>query len=109
MDSLNSRAKKNNHYSYTTNNNQKTQTMKIIDDKYIKLPKLKTLVRIKLHRQISKDGIIKSATISKNPSNKYYISILVKQEINKELRSLDYMKKYLIKEKIFYISYLLNL
>ena len=78
------KSKKNNYCSYTTNNNQKTQTIKIIDDKYIKLPKLKTLVRIKLHRQIPKDGIIKSATISKNPSNKYYISILVEQEI-KEL------------------------
>ena len=61
--------------------------MKIIDDKYIKLPKLKTLVRIKLHRQIPKDGIIKSATISKNPSNKYYISILVKQEIKQLSKS----------------------
>lgn len=81
------KSKKNNHYSYTTNNNQKTQTMKIIDDKYIKLPKLKTLVRIKLHRQIPKDGIIKSATISKNPSNKYYISILVKQEIKQLSKS----------------------
>lgn len=75
------KSKKNNHYSYTTNNNQKTQTIKIIDNKYIKLPKLKSTVRIKLHKQIPKDGIIKSATISKNPSNKYYISILVEQEI----------------------------
>ena len=45
---------------------------------------MKTLVRIKQHRQIPKDGKIKSATISKNPSGKYYISILVEQEI-KEL------------------------
>lgn len=81
------KSKKNNHYSYTTNNNQKVQTIKIIDDKYIKLPKLKTLVRIKLHRQIPKDGIIKLATISKNPSNKYYISILVEQEIKQLTKS----------------------
>lgn len=78
------KSKKNNYYSYTTNNNQKTQILKIVDDKHIKLPKLKTLVRIKQHRQIPKDGKIKSATISKNPSGKYYISILVEQEI-KEL------------------------
>lgn len=76
------KSKKNNHYSYTTNNHK--TTINIIDSKYIKLPKLKTLVRIKQHRQIPKNGKIKSATISKTPSGKYYISILVEQEI-KEL------------------------
>lgn len=83
------KSKKNNHYSYTTNNNQKKQTIRIIDYKYIKLPKLDTLVRIKQHRQIPEDGKIKSATISKNPSGKYYISILVEQEI-KELPKNDF-------------------
>lgn len=78
------KSKKNKHYSYTTYNDQRRQSVRIIDDKYIKLPKLKTLVRIKQHRQIPKDGKIKSATISQNPSGKYYISILVEQEI-KEL------------------------
>lgn len=76
------KSKKNNYYSYTTNNQK--NTIDIVDGKYIKLPKLKTLIRIKQHRQIPKDGKIKSATISKNPSGKYYISILVEQEI-KEL------------------------
>lgn len=76
------KSKKNNHYSYTTNNDKKRQSIRIVDSKYIKLPKLKTLVRIKQHRQIPEDGKIKSATISKNPSGKYYISILVEQEIN---------------------------
>ena len=74
------KSKKNNHYSYTTNNQK--NNIKIIDNKYIHLPKLKTLVRIKQHRQIPKDGTIKSTTISKNPSGKYYISIMVEQEIN---------------------------
>lgn len=76
------KSKKNNYYSYTTNNQK--NTINIVDGKYIKLPKLKTLVRIKQHRQIPKNGKIKSATISKNPSGKYYVSILVEQEI-KEL------------------------
>lgn len=76
------KSKKNNYYSYTTNNQK--NNIRIVDDKYIHLPKLKTLVRIKQHRQIPKDGKIKSATISQNPSGKYYISILVEQEI-KEL------------------------
>ena len=46
--------------SYTTNN----QNTIYIKDGYIKLPKLKSLVKIKLHRKIK--GIIKSVTISKN-------------------------------------------
>lgn len=43
----------------------------------IKLPKLKW-VKAKLHRQFV--GVIKSATISQNPSGKYFISILVETE-----------------------------
>lgn len=74
------KSKKNNKFTYTTNNQK--NNIRIIDNKYIHLPKLKTLVRIKQHRQIPKDGKIKSVTISKNPSGKYYISILVEQEIN---------------------------
>lgn len=80
------KSKKNNKLSYVTNN--QNGTIYIID-KYIKLPKLKTLVRIKQHRQIPIDGKIKSVTISKNPSGKYYISILVEQEI-KELPKNDF-------------------
>lgn len=82
------KSKKNNYYSYTTNNQK--NTINIVDGKYIKLPKLKTLVRIKQHRQIPKNGKIKSATISKNPSGKYYISILVEQEI-KELPKNEFV------------------
>ena len=73
------KSKKNNHHSYTTNNQK--NTIYIVDNKYIKLPKLKTVVRIKLHRQIPKDGIIKSATVSKVPTGKYYVSVLVEQEL----------------------------
>ena len=82
------KSKKNNYYSYTTNN--QNGTIYIIDNKYIKLPKLKTLVRVKQHRQIPENGKIKSVTISKNPSGKYYVSILVEQEI-KELSKNEFM------------------
>ncbi len=65
------KSKKNHHYSYTTNNRGK----KIyVSDRYIKLPKI-GLVRVKKHREF--EGIIKSVTISKNPSGKYYVSVLV--------------------------------
>ena len=68
---------KSKHYdkkSYTTNN--QGGTIRLIDSKTIRLPKLKD-VRIKLHRQLPKDAVIKSATISKTPTGKYYISVLV--------------------------------
>lgn len=65
------KSKKNHHYSYTTNNIGGIH----ISDRYIKLPKI-GLVRVKKHRDF--DGIIKSATVSKTPSGKYYVSVLVK-------------------------------
>lgn len=65
------KSKKSNLFSYTTNNQNGTVT---ISDKYVKLPKV-GLVRVKKHREFI--GTIKSATISKVPSGKYYISILV--------------------------------
>ncbi|MDZ5585678.1 RNA-guided endonuclease InsQ/TnpB family protein, partial [Enterococcus cecorum] len=64
--------------SYTTNN--QNGTVALIDSKFIKVPKLKSLVRIKLHRQPK--GMIKSATISRHASGKYYISLLCKEEIS---------------------------
>ena len=73
------KSKKNHNYSYTTNN----QGGNIyISNKYIKLPKI-GLVRIKKHRDF--DGLIKSVTISQNPSCKYYVSVLVDQEEKEKL------------------------
>ncbi|RBR29244.1 IS200/IS605 family element RNA-guided endonuclease TnpB [Enterococcus cecorum] len=72
------KSKKNPVQSYTTNN--QNGTVALIDSKFIKIPKLKSLVRIKLHRQPK--GMIKSATISRHASGKYYISLLCKEEIN---------------------------
>ncbi|MCD5052546.1 transposase [Enterococcus faecium] len=71
------KSNKNPVQSYTTNN--QNGTIALIDSKFIKVPKLKSLVRIKLHRQPK--GIIKSATISRHSSGKYYISLLCKEEI----------------------------
>ncbi|ATV57767.1 IS200/IS605 family element RNA-guided endonuclease TnpB [Fusobacterium pseudoperiodonticum] len=69
------KCKSNPVQSYTTNN----QNTIYIKDSYIKLPKLKSLVKIKLHRKIK--GIIKSATISKNSLEHYFVSILCEEEI----------------------------
>ena len=69
------KCKSNQVQSYTTNN----QNTIYIKDSYIKLPKLKSLVKIKLHREIK--GIIKSVTISKNSLDHYFVSILCEEEI----------------------------
>ncbi len=68
--------KKKNKQSYTTNNQNETIYIK---DGYIKLPKLKSMVKVKQHRRFNRK--IKSVTISKTPTNKYYASILVEEEI----------------------------
>lgn len=73
------KSKKNHNYSYTTNN----QGGNIyVSDKYIKLPKI-GLVKVKKHREF--EGVIKSVTVSQNPSGKYYVSVLVDCEDQKEL------------------------
>lgn len=70
------KSKRYNHLSFTTNNQKNTIHVK---NGLIKLPKLKSYVKLKCHRPF--DGVIKSATISKNPAGKFYISILVEEEI----------------------------
>ena len=77
------KTKKTNYHSYTTNNQKGTI---YIDNGYVKIPKLKTMIKIKEHRKFV--GNIKSCTISKTPSNKYYISMLVDTE-NKVLPKVD--------------------
>lgn len=73
------KSKKNHYYSYTTNNQKGSVS---ISDKYIKLPKI-GLVRAKKHRDF--EGIIKSVTVSKTPSGKYYVSVLVNCEEQEKL------------------------
>ena len=68
--------KSSNDFSYKTNNQD--GTIAIVNGK-LKLPKLKSLVKIKLHRNFT--GKIKSVTISKNPTNQYFASILVETNI----------------------------
>lgn len=75
--------KKTNRISYKTNNQKGTI---YIESGYIKLPKLKSMIKIKQHRLFR--GEIKSATISKNPMGQYHVSILVDTE-NIKLPKID--------------------
>lgn len=58
------KCKHKNRKSYTTNNQRNTITL---ENSFLKLPKLVDLVKVKQHRQIPKDYIIKSVTISQTP------------------------------------------
>lgn len=68
------RSRKHNHQAYTTNN-QKGSIR--IEAGKIKLPKI-GFVKLKLHQEVV--GLIKSVTVSKTPSDQYYVSILTEQE-----------------------------
>lgn len=64
----------NSYTTSTTNNNVRFENGKL------RLPKLKTPVKVRQSRFFN--GIIKNATVSKTPSNKYFVSLLVEQEDN---------------------------
>ena len=64
---------KHSRKAYTTNNQK--GTVAIINDKYIKLPKIGK-VKAVIHRVPESDWVIKSATVSQESDGKYYISIL---------------------------------
>ena len=63
--------------SYTTNNQK--GTVAIIDDRYIKIPKIGKIKAV-IHRKANADWKLKSATISKERDGSYYISILYEFE-----------------------------
>lgn len=64
--------KKKNHQSFCV-----PQHFKILE-KGIIIPRLKSQIKCKFHREII--GEVKSLTVSKTPTEKYFISILVEQE-----------------------------
>ena len=72
----NFKSKRDNKKSYSTNCTNNNIEISF-DKNKIKLPKLKW-VKAKVHREFV--GKIKSATISQNPSGKYFVSVLVEAE-----------------------------
>jgi len=71
--------KKTYRQSYTTNNQK--GTIEVVEHKYMKLPKLKSALRITYHRDIPCGAIIKSATIRRTSSGKFFVSILTEEVI----------------------------
>lgn len=67
------KSSKHSRKSYTTNN--QNGTIAIIDNRYIKLPKIGE-VKAVIHRGPELDWMIKSATISQDGDGKFYVSVL---------------------------------
>ncbi len=68
--------KKSMWQSYTTNNQKGTI---YLEDKYLKLPKQKELIQVRLHRPV--EGVIRSATISARYNESFYVSLLCEVQI----------------------------
>ncbi len=88
------KSRKHSRQSYTTN--LVNGNIRIEGNK-IRLPKVGE-VRIKLHRQIPKDYIIKSVTVSFESTGKYFVSVLTEYEE-------DDIKSYLDKGSIIGLDY----
>ena len=63
--------------SYTTNNQKGTICLVLTNETRLKLPKLKVPVKMVYHRPLPEGVVIKSATVSKTKSGKYFVSLLV--------------------------------
>jgi putative transposase len=78
----NFKSKKKNQNSFSTNNQD--GTVAIIDDTFIKIPKLKKPIKFVNHRQLPQNSVLKGATVSKDCRNHYYISVLVEYYIEEK-------------------------
>ena len=85
-------SKKKGHVSYSTNNQHGSVR---IEGNKVRLPKIGS-VKLCLHRPLMENSTIKTVTISKTSSGKYYISILAEYEnqilpiIPKKFLGLDF-------------------
>ena len=86
------KSKKTGHFSYSTNNQKGSVRF---EGNKVKLPKV-GWVKLCLHRPLMENSTIKTVTISRTPSGKFYISILVEYEnqilpiIPKKFLGLDF-------------------
>lgn len=61
--------------SYTTNLANKENPNIRLDGNMLKLPKIKEPIKLRLHRKIRPGGILKSVTVTHEPSGKWYFSL----------------------------------
>ncbi|MDO4454429.1 MAG: RNA-guided endonuclease TnpB family protein [Eubacteriales bacterium] len=93
------KSKKNNDFSYTTNNQagkEKDWHFITLKNGMLSIPKLKTPVKVKQHRPLPEDAIIKNATISMDCRGNFHVSLCaqytihVEQKVSEKVLGLDY-------------------
>ncbi|MCR2848247.1 transposase, partial [Weizmannia coagulans] len=72
--------------SYTTN--MVNGNIKL-ENGHIKLPKIKKPIKMKQHREIPADYKMKSCTISRTKSGKYYVSVLTEYEKDIQPKTIE--------------------
>ena len=80
------RSIKKNDFSYKTNNQSRGGKWNDItlENSMLKIPKLKTLIKVKQHRPLPKDSIVKNCTISMDNKGIFYASLCVEYVIDIE-------------------------
>ena len=73
------KSKKDNHQTFTTYRDKRCANVDI-ENGNLKIPKLNSLIKMKMHRPLMDNCSIQTVTISKTPSGRYYASILVRYE-----------------------------
>ena len=83
--------KKNDHHdSYTTNVVNGNISYRTSDKyMYVTLPKIPGELMVKNHRPVKQGGNLKSVTVSREPSGKYYISLLFEYTRVKAVHDID--------------------
>lgn len=94
------RSIKKNDFSYKTNNQSRGGKWSdiILVDSQLKLPKLKTTIKVKQHRPLPEDSIIKNCTISMDNKGVFYASLCVEYVINIEPKQIN-------KDKVLGLDY----
>lgn len=92
------RSIKKNDFSYKTNNQSRGNKWNDItlENSMLKIPKLKTLIKVKQHRTLPENSIIKNCTISMDNKGVFYASLCVEYTIDikpkksEKILGLDY-------------------
>ena len=85
---------KKNDFSYRTYNQSCGGKWSLItlEDSLLKVPKLKTKIKVKQHRPLPNDAIIKNCTISMDNKGVFFASLCVEYVIDVELKKVDKTK-----------------
>ena len=82
---------KNNDFSYRTYNQSQGEKWNLItlENSMLKIPKLKTLIKVKQHRPLPNNSIIKNCTVSMDNKGVFYVSLCVKYVIDIESKKSE--------------------